>query len=59
MTAFIDYDALAEACIAQNGGAFYIESDWEVMNTASIRSPDALDWAQLREIFDSIATIEL
>jgi hypothetical protein len=53
--AYIPYDAFAAACIASNGGSFYIESDWEVMNMASMQSPDALDWAQLREIFDTLA----
>jgi len=56
--AYIPYNAFADACIASNGGAFYIVSDWEVMNLASLKSPDALDWAQLREIFDTISAAE-
>jgi len=57
-TAYITYRALAQACIAANGGSLYVVSDWEVMNTASDKSPDALDWAELREIFDTIQVQE-
>jgi hypothetical protein len=53
--AYITYEAFAAAAAISNGGSFYIESDWEVMNIASLRSPDALDWAQLREIFDTLS----
>jgi hypothetical protein len=56
--AYITYEAFAAACLASNGGSFYIESDWEIMNMASLQSPDALDWAMLREIFDTISAVE-
>jgi hypothetical protein len=58
MLGYITYPALADACVAANGGSLYIECSWEVMNTASKRTPDGLNWVQLNKIFNTIVGAE-
>ena len=54
MPARITWAALAACTSTANGGALYLVCDQEVLNAASQRAPDGLDWATLISDFNSL-----
>jgi hypothetical protein len=44
----LTYDALAAGAVASSGGALYIRLDAQILDAASQRAPDGLDWDALR-----------
>ena len=50
----LTWAALAACTSTSNGGALYLVCDAEVLNAASQKAPDGLDWAALLDDFNSL-----
>lgn len=55
MSARLTYDALAAGAVASSGGALYIRLDAQILDAASQKAPDGLDWDALRADLSAIA----
>lgn len=50
----LTYDALAAGAVSGSGGALYVLVDRQILNAASLKAPDALDWAAVMALFNTL-----